>query len=61
MRISLLVVALAVVSFSCGTPTPPGCSAETCASGCCDATGTCRTGSSSSECGKGGAMCSSCS
>ncbi|MBE2252677.1 MAG: hypothetical protein IAE78_24305, partial [Myxococcus sp.] len=61
MRNLLLVVALAVFSFSCSPPTPESCSASNCASGCCDSSGVCRSGSSSAECGKGGAMCASCS
>jgi hypothetical protein len=43
---------------SCGS-TSPSCSAATCLSGCCDASGTCQTNSPFS-CGSGGVSCKSC-
>jgi len=36
------------------------CGPSTC-NGCCDATGTCRTGTSNAVCGTGGALCTACS
>ncbi len=38
----------------------PPCDASTCATGCCDAAGNCRTGDTSDACGGGGAACANC-
>ncbi len=38
----------------------PLCDAKTCATGCCDASGDCRTGDTSDACGGGGAACANC-
>jgi len=51
-------IAAVLLLLSCGTQTP--CDATSCASGCCDSNGTCRPGTASSACGKGGAACASC-
>jgi hypothetical protein len=36
------------------------CNATTCPTGCCDATGTCQTGASNTQCGSSGEACQSC-
>jgi hypothetical protein len=38
----------------------PACGPQNC-SGCCDATGTCQTGSTLTVCGSGGNVCTDCS
>ncbi len=44
-----------------GSVTPPNtCNAETCPSGCCDASGQCRLGTDTRACGTGGKLCSDC-
>ncbi|MGA7124062.1 MAG: hypothetical protein WBY94_28425 [Polyangiaceae bacterium] len=43
-----------------GTTKPPVCSASTCATGCCDTTGTCRPGNGTSACGSMGKACIDC-
>ncbi|MBL8922127.1 MAG: hypothetical protein JNJ54_24975 [Myxococcaceae bacterium] len=60
VRLAILAVALPTAFFAC-TPVPPKCSASTCSTGCCSATGVCETGSSSAACGRQGAACTSCS
>jgi hypothetical protein len=39
----------------------PTCSSVTCPTGCCDSTGTCRTGRSNTACGASGQTCADCS
>ncbi|MDP3503477.1 MAG: hypothetical protein Q8S33_24295 [Myxococcales bacterium] len=57
---SLLVGAsFLVTSASCGQPTR--CSASTCTTGCCDISGRCVMGNTSSQCGARGVSCTSCS
>ena len=41
-------------------PDAGGCNAATCPSGCCDPSGTCRTGTELNACGVGGAACTDC-
>jgi len=43
-----------------GNPEVAACSAATCPAGCCDATGSCRTGASLTQCGTGGEACQNC-
>jgi hypothetical protein len=47
-----------LVASACGGRPP--CNAQTCPLGCCDTTGVCAPGNSSSACGQRGAMCTSC-
>lgn len=49
---------LAALLASCGTAST--CDTKSCATGCCDSSGTCRSGVAQSACGKGGAVCSAC-
>ncbi|MBL8937644.1 MAG: hypothetical protein JNM69_23985 [Archangium sp.] len=63
MRTPALVLALGL-SFafaalvSCGTA--QRCSATTCPTGCCDSSGLCQSGSSTSACGSKGTACAAC-
>ncbi|MCC6337100.1 MAG: hypothetical protein IT380_24290 [Myxococcales bacterium] len=50
---------LGAVGVSCGGGTKT-CNASTCATGCCDAMGTCQPSGSNTYCGSGGALCVSC-
>lgn len=45
------------MGVSCG---PAKCTTQNCPFGCCDSTGACATGSSDSQCGASGALCTSC-
>ena len=58
MRIAALVTCVSLAFLGC--PTPKTCDATTCATGCCDATGTCQLGDAASACGTAGALCLSC-
>ena len=59
MRVLMLlgVLSCSVVTAGCGKPP---CSASTCATGCCDASGTCQAGTQTLACGIAGGTCSSC-
>ncbi|MDP1825688.1 MAG: hypothetical protein Q8L48_20675 [Archangium sp.] len=52
-----VVVASSSVMVGCGKP---ACSAATCATGCCDMTGVCQTGTQSLSCGIAGGACDLC-
>ncbi|MBE2249037.1 MAG: hypothetical protein IAE78_05750, partial [Myxococcus sp.] len=56
MKTLFVVLSLSVIA--CGAPAPT-CDASSC-SGCCDATGQCRTGTELSACGSAGVECSFC-
>lgn len=58
LRLSTWVMLFGLVLAGCGST--QRCSALTC-TGCCDASGMCRTGSESSACGSGGNTCTACS
>ncbi len=45
------------VTFTC---TPQPCNSSTCPNGCCDGTGHCQAGTSTTACGFGGLQCSKC-
>ncbi len=63
VSVSCIVACLAFAWVSCGstTTTTTECNAQSCATGCCDASGTCQPGSSDKAvCGKGGAQCGAC-
>jgi hypothetical protein len=58
---AVLPLAFAVVTlFSDCSPTTPACGPTTCATGCCDANGTCQPGNTAFECGVGGQICDKC-
>lgn len=54
----VLGVVFVVISASCGTPTK--CNQATCPTGCCDTSGLCKPGSTTSQCGRGGNSCTAC-
>lgn len=56
---SILLVALQLVMVSCGSAKK--CDERSCASGCCDGTDVCRSGTSTTACGSGGKACVECS
>ncbi|MBL8924361.1 MAG: hypothetical protein JNJ54_36265, partial [Myxococcaceae bacterium] len=63
MRVHLVVAAAAalvsgVVAQGCGSPAR--CSPASCATGCCDATGICQSGNSTTACGARGNTCQPC-
>jgi hypothetical protein len=76
LRVCLLAVmamlALVLVTPGCGrsslepetldggTTTPTSCNPQTCPSGCCDSSGTCRTGTDARACGGTGLQCTDC-
>lgn len=46
---------------ACGAPIDAGaCNVDTCPSGCCDSSGRCEQGLTSTECGQSGAVCQNC-
>ncbi len=58
--IALCVAALSVVATAgCGAP-KSACTPQSCAAGCCSATGECLSGGENSACGTNGNACSSC-
>jgi hypothetical protein len=60
MRLHLVVPAALALSLAACSPPAAVCSPATCATGCCDASGTCQSGSSNLACGAAGAACVSC-
>ncbi|MGV3625946.1 MAG: hypothetical protein ACO1OB_34370, partial [Archangium sp.] len=54
---AIVAVTAVVLSASCGTR--PTCDSSTCATGCCDASGTCRV-PTNLACGTSGASCTQC-
>lgn len=60
MRVLMLVAVMVSSAVMLGCGTPP-CSASTCASGCCDGSGVCQTGTQPLSCGIAGGTCNVCS
>src|SRR5438105_4930105 len=54
-----VVIAVSLLLVTCGAP-PKRCTAETCATGCCS-NDVCLDGTSAQACGRGGALCETCS
>ena len=59
MRASLLAIGvLAVMGLACSSP--PTCTAQNCATGCCSTTGQCLSGGQATACGSSGNACVAC-
>lgn len=59
MRVLMLLAVLGLSVFTLGCDGAP-CSAATCATGCCDASGACQTGTQPLSCGIAGGACNVC-
>ncbi|MBL9039109.1 MAG: hypothetical protein JNG84_11375 [Archangium sp.] len=59
MKTISTLLAVAALLTACGQPQPT-CSARNCATGCCDSTGVCLSGSAVAACGSNGQSCDVC-
>ncbi|HEY0882324.1 MAG TPA: hypothetical protein VGD87_12365, partial [Archangium sp.] len=57
MTLGALLGLLTSMGVSCG---PAKCTPQNCSFGCCDAAGTCQSGSADTQCGGAGAVCQAC-